>query len=213
MGESVIAEITTDGCAGTPAEVRYLEHVQARVSLRFLPRGNINIQLVSPSGNVAHWWCLCGPEPTPFLSSSVLYWCSGSILALNSRKSIFDTDPVENNVIWKLQCSYMQYVLSLWPSRDYYCTVLILVINLKNISGTTSTLLFERPRDVFSEKFDDWPFLSVHFWGEKAVGRWRLVVTNAGTRQVHKPGLFLSIYQLDNESQYITCEYFMSQSE
>lgn len=51
MGESVEAEITTDGCAGTSAEVRYLEHVQARVSLRFLPRGNINIKLVSPSGN------------------------------------------------------------------------------------------------------------------------------------------------------------------
>lgn len=51
MGESVVAEITTDGCAGTSAEVRYLEHVQARVSLRFLPRGNINIKLISPSGN------------------------------------------------------------------------------------------------------------------------------------------------------------------
>lgn len=50
MGESVVAEITTDGCAGTSAEVRYLEHVQARVSLRFLPRGNINIKLISPSG-------------------------------------------------------------------------------------------------------------------------------------------------------------------
>ncbi|XP_042893586.1 furin-like protease 2, partial [Penaeus japonicus] len=105
-GESVIAEITTDGCAGTSAEVRYLEHVQARVSLRFLPRGNINIKLVSPS-------------------------------------------------------------------------------------GTTSTLLFERPRDVYSEKFDDWPFLSVHFWGEKAAGTWRLIVTNAGTRQVHHPGVLM----------------------
>jgi len=32
--------------------------------------------------------------------------------------------------------------------------------------GTTSTLLFERPRDVLNSNFDDWPFLSVHFWGE-----------------------------------------------
>ncbi|XP_063859924.1 furin-like protease 2 isoform X1 [Scylla paramamosain] len=106
MGESVVAEITTDGCAGTSAEVRYLEHVQARVSLRFLPRGNINIKLLSPS-------------------------------------------------------------------------------------GTASTLLFERPRDVFSEKFNDWPFLSVHFWGEKAAGTWKLIVTNAGTRQVHHPGVLI----------------------
>ncbi|XP_064106409.1 furin-like protease 2 isoform X1 [Macrobrachium nipponense] len=106
MGESVVAEIVTDGCAGTSAEVRYLEHVQARVSLRFLPRGNINIKLVSPS-------------------------------------------------------------------------------------GTVSTLLFDRPRDVFSEKFDDWPFLSVHFWGEKAAGTWKLIVTNAGTRQVPRPGVLI----------------------
>ncbi|KAG7160333.1 Furin-like protease 2-like [Homarus americanus] len=106
MGESVFAEITTDGCAGTSREVRYLEHVQARVSLRFLPRGNIRIKLKSPS-------------------------------------------------------------------------------------GTTSTLLFERPRDVFSEKFDDWPFLSVHFWGEKAAGTWQLQVTNAGAKQVHHPGVLI----------------------
>ncbi|CAL4067446.1 unnamed protein product, partial [Meganyctiphanes norvegica] len=106
QGGSITAEITTDGCAGTSGEVRYLEHVQARVSLRFLPRGNINIKLISPS-------------------------------------------------------------------------------------GTTSTLLFERPRDVFLEKFDDWPFLSVHFWGEKAAGTWRLIVTNGGTRQVHHPGVLI----------------------
>lgn len=44
---------------------------------------------------------------------------------------------------------------------------------------------------MFSEKFNDWPFLSVHFWGEKAAGTWKLIVTNAGTRQVHHPGKFL----------------------
>ncbi|XP_076044014.1 furin-like protease 2 [Oratosquilla oratoria] len=103
---TVEATITSDGCAGTSAEVRYLEHVQARVSLRFSPRGNINIKLTSPS-------------------------------------------------------------------------------------GTTSTLLFERPRDVLSERFDDWPFLSVHFWGEKAAGTWKLTVTNSGARDVRHPGVLL----------------------
>ncbi|XP_051169950.1 furin-like protease 2 isoform X1 [Leptopilina boulardi] len=55
--------------------------------------------------------------------------------------------------------------------------------------GTTSTLLFERPRDTFNFKFDDWPFLSVHFWGEKAAGRWTLQVINAGRRHVQKQGI------------------------
>ncbi|KAB7507163.1 Furin-like protease 2 [Armadillidium nasatum] len=68
-------------------------------------------------------------------------------------------------------------------------------INIKLISpsGTSSTLLFERPRDVLSEKFDDWPFLSVHFWGEKAAGTWTLVVTNGGSRQSSHPGFSLMI--------------------
>lgn len=62
-------------------------------------------------------------------------------------------------------------------------------ISLTSPMGTTSTLLFERPRDVVSSNFDDWPFLSVHFWGEKAAGRWHLQIQNAGTRHVNQPGL------------------------
>ena len=93
-----------NGCKGTLNEVRFLEHVQCKISLRFFPRGNLRIQLTSPM-------------------------------------------------------------------------------------GTTSTLLFERPRDVVSSNFDDWPFLSVHFWGEKADGRWTLQIINAGNRHVNSPGM------------------------
>lgn len=39
-----------------------------------------------------------------------------------------------------------------------------------------------------SSNFDDWPFLSVHFWGEKAEGLWTLEVINAGSRHVNTPG-------------------------
>jgi len=60
--------------------------------------------------------------------------------------------------------------------------------------GTTSTLLFERPRDVLSSNFDDWPFLSVHFWGEKADGRWTLQIINAGNRHVNSPGKIFLVF-------------------
>jgi proprotein convertase subtilisin/kexin type 5 len=93
-----------NGCSGTLNEVRFLEHVQCKISLRFFPRGNLRILLTSPM-------------------------------------------------------------------------------------GTTSVLLFERPRDVGSSNFDDWPFLSVHYWGEKADGRWTLQITNAGNRHVNQPGM------------------------
>lgn len=62
-------------------------------------------------------------------------------------------------------------------------------ILLTSPMGTTSTLLFERPRDVVASNFDDWPFLSVHFWGEKAEGRWTLQIINAGNRHVNQPGV------------------------
>ncbi|XP_066589847.1 furin-like protease 2 isoform X2 [Prorops nasuta] len=103
-GYSLSVYMDVSGCAGSLNEVRFLEHVQCKVSLRFFPRGNLRLLLTSPM-------------------------------------------------------------------------------------GTTSTLLFERPRDVLSSNFDDWPFLSVHFWGEKADGRWTLQVINAGTRRVNSPGI------------------------
>ncbi|XP_014467641.1 PREDICTED: furin-like protease 2 isoform X2 [Dinoponera quadriceps] len=103
-GYTLSVYMDVSGCAGSLNEVRFLEHVQCKVSLRFFPRGNLRLLLTSPM-------------------------------------------------------------------------------------GTTSTLLFERPRDVLSSNFDDWPFLSVHFWGEKADGRWTLQIINAGNRHVNSPGI------------------------
>lgn len=104
FGYTLNLQMDANACKGTLNEVQFLEHVQCKISLRFFPRGNLRIKLISPM-------------------------------------------------------------------------------------GTTSTLLFERPRDVISSNFDDWPFLSVHFWGEKAEGRWTLQVINAGNRHVNQPGI------------------------
>lgn len=101
---TVQVHMDVNGCSGTVNEVRFLEHVQCKISLRFFPRGNLRILLTSPM-------------------------------------------------------------------------------------GTISTLLFERPRDAINSNFDDWPFLSVHFWGEKAEGRWTLQVINSGNRDVQRFGM------------------------
>ena len=37
-----------------------------------------------------------------------------------------------------------------------------------------------RPRDTFATTFEEWPFLSVHFWGENPAGTWKLEVMNMG---------------------------------
>ncbi|XKL69164.1 hypothetical protein PGB90_006933 [Kerria lacca] len=103
-GNVLTVYMDVNGCPGTLNEVRILEHIQCKISLRFFPRGNLRIDLTSPM-------------------------------------------------------------------------------------ATTSTLLFERPRDVISSNFDDWPFLSVHFWGEKVEGRWTLRIHNNGNRHVNQPGI------------------------
>ncbi len=51
-------------------------------------------------------------------------------------------------------------------------------IYLQSPSGTRSTLLDARPQDYSSSGFVDWPFMSVHHWGENPTGTWILEVHN-----------------------------------
>ncbi len=52
-------------------------------------------------------------------------------------------------------------------------------IVLTSPAGTKSSLLLPRPRDKTNSGFEDWPFLSVHFWGERANGTWTLEVNHS----------------------------------
>ena len=41
---------------------------------------------------------------------------------------------------------------------------------------------------MLESNFEDWPFMTVHFWGERAAGTWKLEVINAGNKRVNQPG-------------------------
>jgi len=111
-GQAVTTSMVSDGCGGTLNVVNHLEHVQCKISLTFVPRGNLMMVLTSPS-------------------------------------------------------------------------------------GTRSTLLFPRPRDTLGQRFDQWPFLSVHFWGEQAAGKWTLELVNmGGDRPVHAGQGVLHTWQM-----------------
>ncbi|KAI1301502.1 Furin-like protease 2 [Halotydeus destructor] len=99
--------LSTKACQGTSNEIKYLEHVQARLTLQFKPRGNLKITLISPS-------------------------------------------------------------------------------------GTPSDLLLPRPRDLDESSFNNWPFLSVHFWGEQPQGTWKLYIKSEGSRPSRWPGKLIS---------------------
>ncbi|XP_019699116.2 furin-like protease 1, isoforms 1/1-X/2 isoform X2 [Harpegnathos saltator] len=55
-----------------------------------------------------------------------------------------------------------------------------LQIQLTSPQGTKSTLLAKRPHDVSKAGFSQWPFMSVHTWGERPHGTWRLEIHNEG---------------------------------
>ncbi|XP_015927741.1 furin-like protease 1, isoforms 1/1-X/2 [Parasteatoda tepidariorum] len=46
--------------------------------------------------------------------------------------------------------------------------------------GTRSMLLAQRPPDTTRGGFNNWPFMSVHMWGENPNGLWKLEVSNDG---------------------------------
>ena len=66
------------------------------------------------------------------------------------------------------------------------------MITLTSPSGTSSHLLLPRLRDMDDDNFNEWPFLSVHFWGENPSGTWKLRIRNTGTRIAGWPGTLKS---------------------
>lgn len=49
-GKGATFRVTIDGCEGSGHDIKYLEHVQAKISLHYSRRGDLQIFLVSPSG-------------------------------------------------------------------------------------------------------------------------------------------------------------------
>ena len=61
---------------------------------------------------------------------------------------------------------------------------------LQSPMGTLSTLLPYRRRDYHSDGFHEWPFMTVHSWGENPTGNWKLIV------KVGSPGTEASLEKL-----------------
>ncbi len=59
-----------------------------------------------------------------------------------------------------------------------------LAIYLTSPYGTTSTLLDFREHDKSSESFDEWPFTTVHMWGETCSGKWTLKIENQAENSI-----------------------------
>ena len=71
-----------------------------------------------------------------------------------------------------------------------------IMIELTSPQGTKSTLLPYRDCDFVNEEgYDNWPFMSVHYWGENPIGTWNLSVTfRSSSGHVNMTGISLTIY-------------------
>ena len=71
-----------------------------------------------------------------------------------------------------------------------------IMIELTSPQGTKSTLLPYRDYDFVNEEgYDNWPFMSVHYWGENPIGTWNLKVNfKSRSGYVHMSNLGVTIY-------------------
>ncbi|XP_054836268.1 proprotein convertase subtilisin/kexin type 4 [Eublepharis macularius] len=97
-------------------------------------------------------------------------------LAFSSRLSISanaSTCHGKKSAILSLE--HVQVQLSLSYSRRGDLTIL-----LTSPMGTKSTLVAVRPYDTSSDGYDDWSFMSTHYWDEDPRGTWTLLLENKG---------------------------------
>ncbi|CAI9719185.1 6-like protease kpc-1 isoform X2 [Octopus vulgaris] len=87
------------------------------------------------------------------------------------RKSYLKVDGCQGTTNGVQYLEHVQAQISLTYSRRGD-----LKIMLTSPNGTRSVLLPPRPNDLVATTFDNWPFLTVHFWGEYAIGEWLLEI-------------------------------------
>ncbi|XP_063696789.1 furin-like protease 1 isoform X2 [Culicoides brevitarsis] len=74
-------------------------------------------------------------------------------------------------------------------------------IYLTSPAGTKVTLLTSRSHDVSRAGFNNWPFMSVHTWGEAPHGHWQLEIYNEGRYMAQITQWELVFYGTENPPQ------------
>ena len=61
-----------------------------------------------------------------------------------------------------------------------------LAVHVTSPAGTRSTVLTPRPRDDSRKGLKDWPFMTLHLWGENPAGEWTVVVEDTHSANEEK---------------------------
>ena len=79
-----------------------------------------------------------------------------------------------------------------------------IVVDMTSPSGTVSTLLSQRPYDYGYGGYQDWPFMSVMFWGEDPTGEWTLTVSSLGSATVVRvSGVKMTFYGVSSTPEAV----------
>ncbi|XP_033053659.1 proprotein convertase subtilisin/kexin type 4 isoform X4 [Trachypithecus francoisi] len=117
--------------------------------------------------------CRPGPEPPHAAGGSSPLDPPSPILPLIYIRKNVSACAGRHNSIRSLEHVQAQLTLSYSRRGD-------LEISLTSPMGTRSTLVAIRPLDVSTEGYNNWVFMSTHFWDENPQGVWTLGLENKG---------------------------------
>jgi hypothetical protein len=115
----------------------------------------------------------------PYSAESVEFLEHVVVQLSTSFQGVDTEEFLRNNVYENLYYDYDNYYYNnVMPNRGD------IQLELTSPRGTTSILLAYRTADSWPGEYTDWPFMSVHFWGEDPSGDWTLTISNRGTSGV-----------------------------
>lgn len=106
----------------------------------------------------------------------------------SSTDTELDLTVSEDNCGGENNINYLEHVIVIIQAR--FSRRGYLEGYLTSPSGTVSQILQYRPYDVIATDFNNWPILSLHFWGENPQGTWKLKLRNHFPRNAFSGTLY-----------------------
>lgn len=153
-------------CAGHTNYIRSLEHVQVQLSLSYSRRGDLEISLTSPMGTRSTLVAIrCGgsggggPGPVGLHRKGQVY--------CGVRCGLYPMEASPSASTWHHS---QMLAVPHWPLHD----------GLRSPPSALPPLVCPRPFDISGQGYNNWIFMSTHFWDEDPRGLWTLGLENKG---------------------------------
>jgi len=138
----------------------------------------LDLFLLTPSSHTPYIVCLLNSPSTINTNPETnlgVYFYSG--LLVNPKVEVqLKTDGCSGTSNEVRYLEHVQSIITLTTARRGEVEIF-----LTSAGGTRSTLLTSRVRDMSTDGFSSWAFMTTHSWGEAAAGTWLLEVRNGAS--------------------------------